>query len=360
MVEIVVRVPEITPPWRQIFLAGDSPQLGEWSAAAIPLERHEDGSHRTRLQFPPRFHGRFLVTLGRWRDVEGDGSGHEQSPRTLYAKESLASEIYVQGWGRNSIRYHYDFSSRFVSHPRTVSVWLPPGYDLDADRRFPVLYLHDGQNLFDPETAFAGNPWYADEVAEREVRARRVEPLILVGIANSVDRLREYGPRAGGHDQTRDWSREYARFLVEEVKPFIDSSYRTRPGPEHTGVGGSSMGGLISLHLCKWYPQVFHKCAAMSPSLWWDQERFLRESSTDMEWMKTCRVWLDMGTREGATEAGMRAMIGRVSRLAQEFAKYGMREGEQFVFLEAKDGMHNEEAWGGRFNQVLQFLFSGT
>ncbi len=357
MVEFVVHVPEITPSWQQLFLAGDGPQLGNWFASAVALARHEDGSHRTRLRFPVDYHGRFLVTMGRWRNVEGDGRGHEQPTRTLYANGSMTIDIQVQGWGRTSIHYHHDFASHFLPHPRTISVWLPPGYDLDPIRRFPVLYLHDGQNLFDPETAFAGNPWYADEVAEREVRAARVEPLILVGIANSVDRLREYGPREGNQDRSEDFSREYGRFLVEEVKPFIDSWYRTLPDAEHTGICGSSMGGLISLQLSKWYPDVFHKCAALSPSLWWDQERFLRNFSSDTRWLDKSRVWIDMGTREGATEAGMRAMVRRVSRLAHLFAGHGMREGEQFAFQEIKDGMHNETAWGGRFDRVLQFLY---
>src|ERR1700722_9089138 len=166
MVEFVVRVPEITPSWQQLFLAGDGPQLGNWFASAVALERHEDGTHLIRLRFPDGFHGRYLVTMGRWRDVEGDGRGHEQPTRTLYANGSMTIDTQVQGWGQTSIHYHHDFVSHFLPHPRTISVWLPPGYDLDSVCRFPALYLHDGQNLFDPETAFAGNPWYADEVAE--------------------------------------------------------------------------------------------------------------------------------------------------------------------------------------------------
>ena len=180
----------------------------------------------------------------------------------------------------------------------------PPGYDLATERRYPVLYMNDGQNLFDPETAFAGNPWWADEVAEREVRAGRVRPLIIVGIANTVDRILEYGPRQFNENGEDDRSRAYGRFVVEEVKPFIDATYRTRPDGENTGVGGSSMGGLISLHLCRCYPDLFHFCAALSPSLWWDREYFLRTMADSPEWLGRCRVWADMGSREGASEAG--------------------------------------------------------
>jgi predicted alpha/beta superfamily hydrolase len=360
MVEFIVRVPESTQPWQQVFLAGDGPQLGDWSASAIGLERHWDGTHRTQLDLHPDFRGRFLVTLGRWRDVEGDGMGRERAPRFLRASGSHPVEVDVSGWGRSSIHYHHDFTSQFLPHARTVNVWLPPGYDLNSDDRYPVLYMHDGQNLFDPETAFAGNPWYANEVAEREIRAGRIEPLMIVGVANTVDRLREYGPRRCGPDRSGDSSREYGRFLVEEVKRFIDDSYRTLPSADRTGLGGASMGGLISLYLCKWYPHVFRRCAALSPSLWWDQECFLQRIDTDAEWMRQCRVWIDMGTREGASEAGMQGMVRRVTHLAQQFASHGMREGEQFAFHKAEEGMHNEASWGGRFDRVLQFLYGAS
>jgi predicted alpha/beta superfamily hydrolase len=353
MVEFVVRVPELTPPDRRVYLAGDGPALGDWSAQGVPLDPRPDGSHHARLDLPPGFRGRFLVTPGRWRDAEGDGRDGEVPARELHVTGRLTVEARVHGWGRTSVRYHHDFASEFLPHPRTLCVWLPPGYDLDPHRRFPVLYMHDGQNLFDPETAFAGNPWYADEVAEREVRAGRVRPLLIVGVANTVDRIPEYGPKGQGDDRSRD----YGRFLVEEVKPYIDATYRTLPGAADTGVGGSSMGGLISLHLCRWYPDVFGLCAALSPSLWWDREFFLRESAADEAWPGRGRVWVDTGMREGSSEAGMRAMAKRVRRLARLFERRGLREGEQFHAEEVEGGTHNETAWGGRFDRVLRFLF---
>lgn len=357
MVEFEVRVPDYTPHSASVFLAGDGSHLGNWSADGVRLDRWDDGVCRTRIDLPAGFRGRFLVTLGRWRGVESDGRGHEVAPRYLHLNRPGRVDVEVRGWGRESVRYHHDFASEVVPHLRTVSVWLPPGYDFDPQRRFPVLYMHDGQNLFDPETAFAGNPWWADEVAEREIRAGRVQQLLIVGVANTVDRLREYGPRRrdeGGHD---DLSREYGRFLVEEVKPFVDANYRTQPGAGHTGVGGSSMGGLISLQLCKWYPGVFGRCAAMSPSLWWDREFFLQSLRESPEWMERCRVWLDMGTREGGSEHGMNAMMGRARRLAREVGKRAEAGGQEFRFEEVQGGEHNEAAWSGRLDRVLRFLF---
>jgi predicted alpha/beta superfamily hydrolase len=355
MVEFVVRVPESTPPDAPVFLAGDGPALGDWSADAVRLDRRGDGTHRTRLDLPRGFRGRFLVTLGRWREAEASGDGRERPPRELHAEGPPVVEAEVAGWGREAVRYRHDFASRFLPHARTLAAWLPPGYDLDPGRRYPVLYVHDGQNLFDPETAFAGNPWRADEAAEREVRAGRAEPLVVVGVANTPDRLHEYGPRRCGNEQAGDRSRDYGRFLVEEVKPFVDANYRTLRDPANTGVGGSSMGGLISLYLCKWYPVVFGRCAAMSPALWWDREYFLRNVSVSPEWVKSCRVWLDAGTREGETETAMEAMVRRTERLAGHLERRGM--GDRLHFEVVEGGLHNEAAWGGRFGRVLRFLF---
>jgi predicted alpha/beta superfamily hydrolase len=359
MVEFVVRVPEDTPREWRVFVAGDGVPLGGWAADAVPLDRWGDGTYRTRLDLPDGFRGRFLITPGRWRAAEAGGRGRELPPRDLHVTGPLTVEANVAGWGRGSVRYHPEFTSAFLPSARTLAVWLPPGYDLDPHRRFPVLYLNDGQNLFDPETAFAGNPWWADEAAEREVRAGRVRPLILVGVANTADRLREYGPRRPGAKKGEDLSREYGRFLVEEVKPFIDATYRTLSGPDHTGVGGSSMGGLISLHLCKWYPGVFGRCAALSPSLWWDREFFVTSLDVAPRWLDRCRVWVDAGTHEGQTATGMRATVRRARWLAHLFARRGMRAGEQFHFEVVEGGEHNEAAWGGRFGRVLRFLFPG-
>ncbi|MCI0701024.1 MAG: alpha/beta hydrolase [Planctomycetia bacterium] len=357
MVEFAVRVPENTPPEQRVFLAGDGPVLGDWLAAGVPLEPQPDDTHRATLTLPDGFRGRFLVTLGRWRAVETDEAGRERIPRELQIDGPRVIEVHVRGWNRKSIDYHPDYVSHFLPHPRTVSVWLPPGYDLEPERQFPVFYMHDGQNLFDAHTAFAGDPWRADEVAEREVRAGRVPPVIIVGIANTPDRINEYGARRCGQKRATDRSRDYGRFIVEDLKPFIDACYRTLPEPEHTAVGGSSMGGLISLHLCKWYPNVFGLCAAMSPSLWWDREYFLRNVKVSSEWLDRCRVWLDVGDCESGERSDSVATVRRVRRLAQLFAKRGLRAGERFRYLEVSGATHNEAAWRARFDQVLRFLF---
>jgi predicted alpha/beta superfamily hydrolase len=240
-----------------------------------------------------------------------------------------------------------------------VIVHLPPGYELLPDRRFPVLYLQDGQNLFDAHTAFGGVPWGIDEVAERLARAGVCWPVILVGVGNTPDRHREYGPKENGAAKgtNSDLSRRFGRCLVQEIKPFVDATYRTLSEPENTGVGGSSLGGLISLHLAQWYPDVFGLCCAMSPSLWWDHEYFLRSLNASPDWIDRVRLWLDVGGREGMTRKTQLGTARRVRRLAKMLDLRGRREGLNYKFLEVPDAGHNEAAWGARFDRVLRFLF---
>ena len=353
MVEFIVRVPDHTPHDRTAYLTGDGPTLGQWCPRAVHLDRWQDGTRRARVAVPSG--SRFLVTLGNWRSVECDRDSRELPPRLVQSANSVI-DVHVAGWDRNSVLYHPDFPSRFLPHPRTLTVYVPPGYDLEPERRFPVFYMHDGQNLFDAETAFAGNPWHADEIAERVIRTGDVPPILIVGVANTPARLHEYGPRRSPIRASEDRSHDYGRFLVEEVKPFIDRIYRTLPGHEHTAVGGSSMGGLISLNLCKWYPGVFGLCAGLSPSLWWEGESFLRTIGEKPGWLNRCKIWLDMGDREGWTRTTQQGGLRRTQRLAEAMRQYGLAA-KRLRYLEVPEGQHNEQSWGGRFDQVLRFLF---
>jgi predicted alpha/beta superfamily hydrolase len=358
MTELIVRVPPESPADAQLFLAGNLPEFGSWQADGIPLNRRDTGSFTTTLDIPPERHLDYLITCGSWRMVESLTGGAERRPRRLTATARVAG-ITVANWGRHSIRYHHNFYSEHLRNQRTISVYVPPGYDEDSSRHFPVLYMHDGQNLFDAVTAFGGVPWGADETADRLIRANRIRPLILVGVANTRERIREYGP-TGRRARGTSRSYRYGRFLVEELKPFIDRTYRTAPGTPNTGVGGSSMGGLISLFLARWYPDVFGLCMAMSPSLWWDRELVLRSWPSERAWLRGLRFWIDMGTDEGGTSASRREQVRRVRRLAHMLERSGLRDGREFHYLEVEGGQHNERDWGARFESALEFFFGNS
>ncbi|MFO0809778.1 MAG: alpha/beta hydrolase-fold protein [Gemmataceae bacterium] len=357
MTELTVQVPADTLPGDRVFVAADADRLGSWRADGIPLHRLHDGRYATRLTVDADERLHYLVTRGTWRTAEANSRGGEMAPRLLTGT-SRHVEVRVAAWGRDSVRYHTEFPSRYLHNTRTVTVYLPPGYGSDS-RRYPVFYMQDGQNLFDSSTAFAGNPWRADETAERLIRSGDIDPLIIVGIANTPQRLQEYGP-TGRRSRGTSRSYRYGKFLVDEVKPFIDRTYRTMPDRDHTAIGGSSLGALISLFLCKWYPDVFGLCAAVSPSLWWDRELLLRKTTNDPSWTNRTRFWLDMGDQEGTTPAGKREQVRRARRFAELLVAAGREEGRDFRYLEVKDGHHNEHAWAARFDQVLKLLFRSS
>src|SRR5262245_43924005 len=176
-----------------------------------------------------------------------------------------------------NIKVHRAFRSRILANRRDILVYLPPGYRRFSRKRYPVLYLHDGQNVFDAATSFAGVEWGVDETAERLIRTRLIEPVIIARVANIGDnRVQKYTPRPGGigtkgkrKKRSRGLARLYGHFLMEELKPYIDRKYRTKPDPESTGLGGSSLGGLVTLAIGLLYPEVFRRLMVMSPSCWW-------------------------------------------------------------------------------------------
>jgi predicted alpha/beta superfamily hydrolase len=246
---------------------------------------------------------------------------------------------------------HEDFISHLVEDHHDLVVYVPPMYEAEGERRFPVLYMHDGQNLFDPETSFIkGNYWHMGETADALAGAGAMEPLIIVGIYNAgVKRVDEYTPvedkRLGGGGADA-----YGRMLVEELKPFIDEHYRTLPGAEHCGMGGSSLGGLVTLHLGLRYPTVFSRLAVVSPSVWWRNRTILKTVAALAE-KPALRIWLDIGTRE-STRA-----VPDLRALRDALLSKGWRLGEDLAYLEVEGGQHTESAWAQRAGPMLRFLF---
>jgi predicted alpha/beta superfamily hydrolase len=250
-----------------------------------------------------------------------------------------------------TLRTHERFHSQFLPDDRDVTVYLPPGYDTEPRRHYPVLYLHDGQNLFDPDTAFTrGEHWRVGETATALINDGRIEPLIIVGISNTGKRrLSEYTPTA---DKRRGGAEAdaYGRLLCDELKPFIDGAYRTLQDPHYTGIGGSSLGGLVSLYLGLVRPDVFSRVAALSPSVWWDRRAILRYVR-DANPKPRLRVWLDIGTAEG------RQHVTNLRLLRAGMLKAGWTEGDDLHYAEIDGGTHSERAWADRFDRVLEYLY---
>jgi predicted alpha/beta superfamily hydrolase len=244
-----------------------------------------------------------------------------------------------------------NFRSRFLPSKRDITVYLPEAYFAETSRRFPVFYLNDGQNLIDGRTSFVdGRTWQADTTADALTAASAIEPLILVGIANTgVRRMAEYtptrDPRRGGGEGSR-----YGRLLAQELKPLIDLTFRTLPDPSNTAIGGSSLGGLISLALALDHPDIFAKAAVMSPSVWWNQRAILNRVSGARP-KPNLRLWLDIGTAEGLRHVRDTDLLHR--RLLQR----GWKDDLDLHYERVPNAQHDEAAWANRFDEVLLFLF---
>jgi predicted alpha/beta superfamily hydrolase len=257
---------------------------------------------------------------------------------------------------REAVRHgHLDripaFESKILGNARDVTVYLPAGYDDRDDRRYPVLYMQDGQNLFDPHRAFIpGQHWRLAEAADEAIGARTASPMIIVGVDNAgPSRIDEYAPT---HDPKKNGggrADDYARFLLEELKPVIDASYRTLSDGENTAVGGSSLGGLLAMHIAAKYPHAFSRVAVMSPSVWWNDRVILREVD-EFAGPHRPRVWLDIGGREGGDA------ISGAQALRDRLRAKGWND-ESLLYHEDRRADHSERAWAARVRKVLEFLF---
>ena len=254
------------------------------------------------------------------------------------------------------IRVHKSFHSTILNNDRDVLVYVPPGYDASPKKRYPVLYLNDGQNLFDGATSFIlGQEWQVDETAQALIVAGKIEPLIIIGIYNTgKDRLSEYTPAAdakfkGGQADL------YGRLLVEELKPFIDRTYRTLHGPRHTGLGGSSLGGLVSLYLGLRYPNVFGRLAVVSPSVWFADHHIVHYVEAAQK--LPLRIWLDIGTKEGRGAPEAQTSVADARQLRDALIEKNWRLGKDLRYFEAEGAEHNERAWAARVEEILRFLF---
>ena len=272
--------------------------------------------------------------------------------RKLKAKPVAAEALPVSAGNL----WLHELSSRIFGNTRLLRVWLPPDYDGWGAVRYPVLYLNDGQNLFDASTAFAGVPWQVGETATRLIAEQKIRPLIIVGIDNTKKRVREYIPY-----KSQDPKVLYAKgtcypdFLQREVMPLIEDHYSVLKGPENTGLGGSSLGGLITLYTQLAAPGVFGRLLIESPSLFVANRKILDECRRFRNWPP--RVYLGMGTREVGNAEKDEKIVADVRELEATLREAGL-DGHRLKVHVEEGAPHSESAWAARFPEALEFLFS--
>lgn len=271
-----------------------------------------------------------------WRDYVEQHSNH-----TVVGSLKLRENVY----------------SPQLDNRRNLLVWLPPDY-ASTTRRYPVLYLQDGQNLFDQFSSYAGE-WRVDETMQQ--LSHDGYPAIIVGVPNmGSERINEYSPFHDAHFGGGRGER-YLAFLIETVKPLIDEQFRTLPERRHTGIMGSSMGGLISLYAFFHQSSVFGCVGALSPSLWFARRAIFQHVTQAQA--QPGAIYLDVGGREGPAgsaklrDSGQPNMTMRTVREMQRLLlSKGYRTDTDLLYIEAPEATHSEAAWAQRLPDALRFL----
>jgi predicted alpha/beta superfamily hydrolase len=366
-VDFVITAPPETPLDQTLYLSGDASEMGGWDAAGVPLHRDAAGKYHGSVQLLSGISHQFKVTRGTWGTVERGPGGVDIADHSFTGEPSTVVEAAVQSWvdGGKSVpgtvtltglfRLHKKFESKLLGNSHTIIVYLPPDYETQTDHRYPVLYMQDGQNLFDSSTAFAGIEWRVDEAAQELIGAKKIGPVIIVGIYNSPDRTAEFTPFGKTPNGTAGRGTLYGRFLIEEVKPMIDKTYRTFPDRAHTAIAGSSLGGLITLAIAHDHPDTFSAVAVLDPWLR-DGQHSLMDTWKDDAWMKGIRFYADMGTNGKDLYPGTTEVLD-LNQLSQLLGSAGLRKGADYLTSIVDGAEHNETAWQQRVPNVLMFLY---
>jgi predicted alpha/beta superfamily hydrolase len=355
--QVTIRITELpsgNTPQTALFIAGS---FNNWNAGDTDYRfTRVDRFYEVTLP-PQQGTVKYKITRGSWRTCEGSTSGGQIANREFIYKKGLVLGITVKGWEVSSPTYSTatanvkilsnDFWIPQLRKTRRIWIYLPSGYERDLSRTYPVMYMHDGQNIFDVSTSFSGE-WGVDETL-RGMEQQGDEGCIVVAIDNGgADRINEYSPYVnpeygGGQGDA------YADFIANTLKHYIDSAYRTKTGREYTAIAGSSMGGLISLYTAVKYPGIFSKAGIFSPALWFSDSLFTYVASRPEEGHIKC--YFVAGRNESP------GMISEMSRMVKLLKSKGYRDPE-IKELVKEDGEHKEWFWQREFGPCYDWLFS--
>jgi predicted alpha/beta superfamily hydrolase len=353
-ITFIVILPDSLATSDTLYITGNAKQLGDWQPNAVPLIRVDKTTYQLKVELPLNAVIEYKFTRGSWHKEEVLPDGTIPGNKYLNVTQDQIVTHQIQNWRDHfykavggitgNFRYHHRFHANQLKNERTILVWLPPSYETEFNRKYPVLYMHDGQNLFDPSTSYIGVDWQMDETADSLIEQGEIEQIIIVGIYNTSDRMAEYSDTETG--------RAYMDFIVSDLKPFIDSTYRTLPDRIHTAVMGSSMGGLISFYLIWRYPQIFSKAGCLSTSLSWNDSALFREIENFTGQKPEIKIYLDSSGK--GSEGRMKPYYEQVKAL---LISKGFAEGKDVEYYFDKDGDHSERSWAKRAWRPLKFMF---
>lgn len=349
----IIVLSDSVPADSSVYVTGNHQEIGSWQTVGLAMNKNGMNEWSCQLILPEKFHLEYKLTLGSWEYEALDWNGYVPSNNILEVENDTTIILTVLSWGNNpkqkfegqitgTVEYYYNLNGKGIK-PRDVIVWLPPGY-YESEEHYPVLYMHDGQNVFDPATSTFGVDWQIDEAADTLIGKNYIRPIIIVAIYNTPDRSKEYSDNDTGY--------AYMDFLVNNLKPMIDSTYRTKPGRENTVTGGSSLGGLISFMIPWHHPDIFSMAICISPAFKIKQYDFVTPVISYEGEKKNIKIYMDVGNvgLEDSLRTGINEMVSALETK-------GYKEGEDFYRYIADNAEHSEKFWADRIWRPLIFMF---
>lgn len=352
--EVTTRKP--LPVGEQVFITGNHDSLGNWDPDGFPLTRTADNVWVGSAVFPAGQTIEYKITRGSWDSEEALENGAVPAAnKTALADQDRQVRHEVARWKdtaeaptpqiTGNYRIHESVHSNFLRFNRRVIVWLPPSYEKDRKRRYPVLYMHDGQQVFDPQTSTWKQDWEVDEWCAKLIAQKKLKEIIVVAAYSTEDRFVEYNPSLGGP--------QYARFMIEELKPFIDKEYRTQPGRKSTAVAGASMGGTISFFLAWTRPDIYFGAACLSPAFRFKNDQFCLDIVRGTSRPPDTQLYLYCGLGDSTEQElaeGMKELAGLLETC-------GLSRQRNLRVTEDLEARHNEAAWANHSSEWLLYLF---
>ncbi|MCZ7611033.1 MAG: alpha/beta hydrolase-fold protein [Ignavibacterium sp.] len=339
-----------------IYITGNHQLLGDWNPSSIQLSKINDSTWSREFEFDKHRKLEFKFTLGNWEMEVLDSDGKKFSNFQINITNDTTLFFEFNNWGKEhsgfngkitgKVRYHKNFIGSTIT-ARDIIVWLPPSYDSLKNKRYPVLYMNDGQNIVDPLTSSFGIDWQIDEAADSLTKMHLINEIIIVGIYNSNKRNFEYSKTYLGD--------AYMNFIVGELKPFIDSTYRTLDNRKNTAICGSSLGGLASFMLVWEYDSLFSKAACLSPAFKIDQFDYVTLVENYSGAKKDIKFYIYNGGKgvDEKLQQGIDEMLKALLNLGYETKK-------DILFTKDNEAEHSESAWAKRVPEMLRFLFPVT
>lgn len=360
-ITFVLNAPDL-PDTTSVYIVGSIEALGRWNPGKTKMDPKGNHVWTKEITVSDIKSIEYKYTLGSWQREGASATGAALPNFTISVTETKTINDKILFWTNGSgkrtvegkitgqVKYHRSLKGEGING-RDIIVWLPPNYDANKKVRYPVLYMQDGQNIVDPATSAFGVDWKIDESLDSLIKNRIIEPIIVVGIYNTNNRMKEYTPGEKGN--------AYMNFIVNTVKPLIDSAYLTKPDRANTMVGGSSAGGIFSFMLVWEHPDIFSKAICMSPAFRlpngmagdWNYVTTVRESKTKS---KDLFFYIDNGGvgLESELQPGIDEMLPLLK------AK-GYKEGVNFIFIQDKNARHFESEWAKRFPNAIKWLLTG-